>query len=73
MLPGEQTVCMRGSQVHHNQLPIAEAGRRVAVNLTGVHFDDVHRGNVLGKLDLITPTKILDCRLASMAPSTTWP
>lgn len=63
LMPEERTVRVRGVQVHNEQQPYADAGQRVAVNLSGVHFDEVHRGDTLTQPGLLTPTSILDCRL----------
>ena len=63
LMPAGTEVRVRGVQVHNQQLPQADAGQRVAVNLTGIHFDDVHRGDVLTQPDVLTPTTTLDCRL----------
>jgi L-seryl-tRNA(Ser) seleniumtransferase len=63
LMPAETVVRVRGVQVHNRQLSQADAGQRVAVNLTGVHFDEVHRGDVLTQPDVLTPTNTLDCRL----------
>jgi L-seryl-tRNA(Ser) seleniumtransferase len=63
LTPAGRTVRVRGIQVHSQQQPCANAGQRVAVNLTGVHFDEVYRGDVLSESGLLTPTSILDCRL----------
>jgi L-seryl-tRNA(Ser) seleniumtransferase len=64
LMPEGRTVRVRGVQVHSHQQPHADAGQRVAVNLTGVHFDEVGRGDALAEPGLLTPTSILDCRLA---------
>jgi len=63
LMPEGRTVRVRGVQVHNHQQPFAEAGQRVAVNLTGVHFDEVERGDALTQPGLLTPTSILDCCL----------
>jgi L-seryl-tRNA(Ser) seleniumtransferase len=67
LVPQERTVRVRGVQVHNHQQHYADAGQRVAVNLTGVHFDEVHRGDALTQPGLLTPTSVLDCRLALTA------
>lgn len=67
LMPEGRTVRARGVQVHNHQQPYADAGQRVAVNLTGVHFDEVGRGDALTQPGLLTPTSILDCRLALSA------
>jgi L-seryl-tRNA(Ser) seleniumtransferase len=63
LMPAGRTVRVRGVQVHSRQQPYADAGQRVAVNLTGVHFDEVRRGDALTQPGLLTPTSILDCQL----------
>jgi L-seryl-tRNA(Ser) seleniumtransferase len=67
LMPDGRTVRVRGVQVHNHQQPYADAGQRVAVNLTGVHFDELERGDALTQPGLLTPTSILDCRLALTA------
>jgi L-seryl-tRNA(Ser) seleniumtransferase len=63
LMPVGKTVRVRGVQVHNRQLPHADAGQRVAVNLAGVRLDEVHRGDALIQPGLLAPTSILDCRL----------
>jgi L-seryl-tRNA(Sec) selenium transferase len=63
LMPAGRTVRVRGVQVHSQQVSRADAGQRVAVNLGGVHFDEVQHGDVLAQPGLLTPTSILDCRL----------
>jgi L-seryl-tRNA(Sec) selenium transferase len=63
LVPAGRTVRVRGVQVHNHQQPYADAGQRVAVNLTGVHFDQVRRGDALTQPGLLSPTSVLDCRL----------
>ena len=63
LLPAATSVRVRGVEVHNQQVLQAEAGQRVAVNLTGAHFRDVHRGDVLADTGLLAPTSTLDCRL----------
>lgn len=47
VLPGGGRVRVRGLQVHHQPVESVIAGRRVAVNLQGVHPDEVPRGSTL--------------------------
>jgi selenocysteine-specific elongation factor len=47
LLPQRQTVRVRGVQVHDRGVDVADAGQRVAVNLTGVDRRAVARGDVL--------------------------
>jgi L-seryl-tRNA(Sec) selenium transferase len=73
LMPQGRTVRVRGVQVHNHQQPYADAGQRVAVNLTGVHFDEVNRGDALIQPGLLTPTSILDCRLTLTAATHNMP
>jgi L-seryl-tRNA(Sec) selenium transferase len=63
LLPVGTRVRVRSIEVHNQQLPRAQAGQRVAVNLTGVHTRDVHRGDALAEPGALRATSILDCRL----------
>jgi selenocysteine-specific elongation factor len=47
ILPGGRRARIRGLQVHHSQVGMAEAGRRTAVNLQGIDHDEVRRGDSL--------------------------
>jgi L-seryl-tRNA(Sec) selenium transferase len=63
LLPSGTSVRVRGLEIHNQPRPKAEAGQRVAVNLIGVHYHDVHRGDVLAQPGTLQPTSTLDCRL----------
>jgi selenocysteine-specific elongation factor len=64
LLPGNRRARVRGVQVHDQSVDVAAAGQRVALNLTGVSVDDVHRGDVVvaGASDL-RPGYLLDAQL----------
>ncbi len=47
VLPGGRHVRVRAVQVHDHSLDTAAAGQRVALNLTGLGVDEVHRGDVV--------------------------
>jgi selenocysteine-specific elongation factor len=64
LLPGGELVRVRGLQVHDRPATSAEAGQRVAVNLSGVRIDEVGRGDVLAVPGLLQATTTLDCALA---------
>ncbi|MHB9144388.1 MAG: selenocysteine-specific translation elongation factor [Symbiobacteriia bacterium] len=59
VLPQGLTVRVRGLQVHGEKMDQAEAGQRVAVNLTGVEKEDLARGNVLASPGVLRPTQSL--------------
>ena len=63
--PGRGTLAVRvrGVQVHDEPRERAEAGQRVAVNLVGVHVEDLARGDVLAAPGAVLLTTILDCAL----------
>ena len=61
--PGERVSRVRSLQVHGLKVEAAEAGQRVAVNLTGVDTDSVNRGDVLAPPGSLRPSHRLDVRL----------
>ncbi|MCW3024853.1 MAG: selB [Solirubrobacterales bacterium] len=64
LLPAGRGVRVRGVQVHDRAVEQADAGQRVAVNLTGVGRDEVARGDVLAASDsTLRATHILDAVL----------
>ncbi|MDP9069828.1 MAG: SelB C-terminal domain-containing protein, partial [Actinomycetota bacterium] len=60
-------VRVRGLQSHKSALTRAGPGRRLAVNLTGVHHDQVGRGDALVRPGQWAPTRTLDCSLTVLA------
>jgi selenocysteine-specific elongation factor len=65
LLPAGRRVRVRGVQVHDRAVELADAGQRVALNLTGVARDEVQRGDVLAASDsTLDATHILDAVLA---------
>ena len=58
--PGDRRVKVRGLQVHGVAQRTAEAGRRVAVNLSGVDVADVARGQTLSRASALEDTRRLD-------------
>lgn len=60
ILPSGNLVRVRSLEVHEQGVNAAFAGQRTAVNLSGVAFRDVHRGDVLCTPSLFKPTKCLD-------------
>src|SRR5690606_17948385 len=61
--PGGRESRIRSLQSHKQQVEEAHPGSRVAVNLTGLSVEDVHRGDVLTRPGVITPTDRIDVRL----------
>jgi selenocysteine-specific elongation factor len=54
---------VRSVEVHDRAVERAAAGQRVAVNLSGLRIDEVHRGDVLATPGLLRETRTLDCSL----------
>jgi selenocysteine-specific elongation factor len=54
---------IRGLQTHMEKIERAVPGSRVAINLTGVHKEDVERGDVIASPGWLQPTTLVDCHL----------
>ncbi len=63
VLPHGLRARVRGVQVHDRPANRAQAGQRVAVNLTGVAVSDLGRGDVLAAGGGIGPTYLIDAQL----------
>jgi selenocysteine-specific elongation factor len=64
LLPRGEAVRVRGVQVHDEPVERADAGQRVAVNLTGIDRRSVARGDVLATPDAVASTSVVDATLA---------
>src|SRR5262245_12829338 len=60
VLPSERAVKVRGLQVHGRREPVADPGRRVAVNLGGVEVGELSRGDTLCAPGAFEPTQRVD-------------
>ncbi|HEY4668771.1 MAG TPA: SelB C-terminal domain-containing protein, partial [Tepidiformaceae bacterium] len=54
---------VRGLQRHRSKVDRLDPGTRAAVNLSGIHVDDVRRGMVVATPGAITPAHAVDVRL----------
>ncbi len=63
ILPGGLSARIRGLQTHKKAVELALPGSRLAMNLTGVHPDDLQRGMVVAKPGTVQPTTMVDVRL----------
>jgi len=59
---------IKGLQIHSQSTQRAEPGQRVAINLTGVKSDEVHRGSLLGQPGSVFASTILDVRVRWIKP-----
>jgi len=66
LVPGDRRVRVRALQTHQQPRQQAEPGSRVAANLTGVHHDQVRRGDALVRPDQWLPTKVFDASLQTL-------
>ncbi|HSP89793.1 MAG TPA: selenocysteine-specific translation elongation factor, partial [Vicinamibacterales bacterium] len=63
VLPGDQSVKVRGVQVHGARVTRAVAGQRVAVNMGGVDVGDLLRGQTLASAGAFSATRVVDVRM----------
>jgi len=63
LLPDDLPARARTVQVHDKPVACAEAGQRVAVNLSGIDKDRLNRGQMLVKGGELTPSYMVDARL----------
>jgi selenocysteine-specific elongation factor len=61
--PGRLKARIRGLQRHRTKVTRLEPGTRAAVNLSGVHTEDVRRGMVLARPGTLTAVHAVDVRL----------
>ncbi len=64
--PGGIEGRIRGLQTHKTKIEVAEPGSRVAVNLSGLHPDQLHRGQVLAIPGVLRGSKRVDVRLRAL-------
>lgn len=69
LYPQKKKVRVRSLQVHDQAVEQAQAGQRVAVNLSGTKKDEAERGNILAESDSLFPSYILDVELKSLKHS----
>ncbi len=67
LLPAGLRCKVRGLQTHFDQADELHLGQRVAVNLTGVEKDEVHRGDELARPGCQTPSRMLDVQLRTLS------
>lgn len=65
--PGRLRARIRGLQRHKTRVMRLEPGTRAAVNLSGIHAEQIRRGMVLARPGSIVPAHALDVRLQAAA------
>ncbi len=63
IMPAGLTARVRGLQTHKEKIDVAHPGSRVAVNLSGVHPDQVPRGQTLSRPGTLHSSYLLDLHL----------
>lgn len=58
---------IRGLQMHKRAVEVGWPGSRLAINLTGVHPDQLRRGMVVARPGALQPSALLDVRLRLVA------
>jgi selenocysteine-specific elongation factor len=66
--PGDVQVRVRGLQNHDRLVEEVHRGQRAAINLAGVHHDDIRRGQELATPGHLVPSRLLTASL-SLLPS----
>lgn len=61
--PGGVRVRVRGLQQHSHVADEVRRGQRAAINLSGVHHDEIHRGQELATPGYLTPSRRVTVRL----------
>ncbi|MCC7088423.1 MAG: selenocysteine-specific translation elongation factor [Chloroflexi bacterium] len=61
--PGGLRARIRGLQRHRTKVDRLDPGTRAAVNLSGLHIEDIRRGMVVAAPGSVTPARVLDVRL----------
>lgn len=67
IIPGGQAGRIRGLQTHKTKLEIAHPGNRVAINLSGVNRDLLHRGQVVTISGHARSTQLIDVEYRHLA------
>lgn len=63
LYPSGVVTKVRGIQVHEKPMKFAEAGQRCAINLSNVKVDEVSRGDVLSRENVMVSSMMIDCYL----------
>ncbi|MFK7768579.1 MAG: selenocysteine-specific translation elongation factor [Mariniblastus sp.] len=61
--PGDKSVRVRGIQNHDSSAESAHRGQRAAINLAGVHHQEIDRGHELCAADHLVPSTLMTVKL----------
>lgn len=61
--PSQKLCKVRGLQVHHEKAEVGHQGERAALNVTGLNFEDLSRGDVLAAPDSLSLTDRFEAKI----------
>ena len=70
LYPQQVPLKVRGFQVHQQSADQIVAGQRSAINLAGIHKDEIHRGNQIATPGKLVTTRIIEVELNTIADKT---
>ncbi len=65
-IPGEKPARVRGIQSHNRQMEAVGPGKRVALNLAGIDFTELDRGDALVRPGQLAPSTVFNVHLRSV-------
>jgi selenocysteine-specific elongation factor len=65
--PGNRMTRIRGLQSYHQLVEEAQPGSRTAVNLAGIHLDEIHRGDVVTLPGMYPAASLISTRIDLLA------
>ncbi len=69
VFPGTKTGRVRSIQVHGADSDVAYGGQRVAINIAGLKKNEIERGNVIGPVNSMEATMMVDVKLKLLEDS----
>ena len=70
LFPQQAPLKIRGFQVHQQSIDQIVAGQRSAINLAGIHKDEIHRGNQITSPGKVVTTRIIEVELKTITEKT---
>ncbi len=61
--PSKITTKVRGIKIHGENCEFGEAGQRCALNLANIKLNEVQRGDVIARENIMEPSNTIDCNL----------
>lgn len=70
LYPDEKPLKIRGFQVHQQASEQIVAGQRSAINISGIHKDEVLRGNQISKPGQLVKTRVIEVEMSTIPEKT---